>query len=100
MRSLGLLAGEAYPHQFHDCLFVIFGQSKSFQVKSWVGREIAPSASFMLRRVGQRIRTKSAEPIGRHLGVANCVLDALVPEISLQRPDIVALASQQIAAGM
>ena len=97
---LGLLAGEAYPHQFRDCLFVVFGQSMSFQVKRRVGGEIAPSASFMLLRVGQRIRTKSAEPIGRHLGVANRVLDVLVPEISLKRPGIVAPVSQQIAAGM
>src|SRR5215216_2001552 len=97
---LGLLAGEAYPDQFRDCLFVVFRRSMSFQVKSRVGGEITPSASFMLLRVGQRIRTKSAQPIGRHLSVAKRVLDVLVPEISLQRPDIAALISQHIAAGM
>lgn len=46
------------------------------------------------------ILPKVSKAVWRHLGVANRVLDVLVPEISLQRPGIVALASQQIAAGM
>jgi hypothetical protein len=46
------------------------------------------------------ILPKVSKAVWCHLGVANRVLDVLVPEISLQRPDIVALVSQQIAAGM
>ena len=40
------------------------------------------------------------EPVGRQLGVANGMLDVLVPQIGLQRPRVMPFVGQRIAAGM
>ncbi len=43
-----------------------------------------------LRRPVALIPPEVLEPIGRKLGVPDCVLDVFVPEIGLQRPGVAA----------
>src|SRR6516162_8055173 len=60
------------------------------------------------RTVGQdRVRVppssvppKILEPVGRHVGVPDRVLDVLVPEVVLQGPRVVAIIGQFEATGM
>ena len=43
---------------------------------------------------------KILEPVGRHFGVPDRVLDVLVPEVMLQGPRVVAVVGQLKPAGM
>src|SRR5262249_48656090 len=43
---------------------------------------------------------KVLEPVGRHFGVPDCVLNVLVPEVVLQGPRVVAIIGQLEPAGM
>ena len=43
---------------------------------------------------------KVPEPIGRHFGVSDRVLDVLVPKVVLQGPRVVAIIGQLEPAGM
>ena len=43
---------------------------------------------------------KVLEPVGRHVGVLDRVLDVPVPEVVLQRPRVVAIVGEPEAAGM
>jgi len=40
------------------------------------------------------------KPRRRHLGVADCVLNVSVPEVSLQRPRVVSLVRERKATGV
>jgi hypothetical protein len=55
-------------------------------------------------RIAQAAQTlvppKVLEPVGRHFGVPDRVLDVLVAEPSLERPSVVAGIGQCVAAGM
>ena len=43
---------------------------------------------------------KVLEPVGRHFGVSDRVLDVLVPEVVLQRPRVVAIIGEFKTTGM
>src|SRR5262249_28786437 len=43
---------------------------------------------------------KVLEPVGRHFGVSDRVLDVLVPEVVLQRPRVVAIVGELETAGV
>src|SRR5262252_1405768 len=43
---------------------------------------------------------KVLEPVWRHIGVPDCVLNVLVPEVVLQGPRVVAIVGELESAGM
>jgi hypothetical protein len=53
-----------------------------------------------LKKTCKLVFPKVLEPGRAEFGIADCVLDVLVPEIVLNRPRIVSLVGELVAAGM
>src|SRR5262249_4898874 len=75
----------------------------------WVALRRAASCRWQRNRAGRKDLSgppsssappKVLEPVGRHFGVPDRVLDVLVPEVVLQGPPVVAIVGQLKPAGM
>jgi hypothetical protein len=55
---------------------------------------------WVARSRRELVPPKILEPVGRHVGVPDRVLDVLVPEVVLQGPRVVAIVGQLEPAGM